>query len=103
MSRYIFAPAARLDLKEIASYLTRFNPATARRFRETIKQQCKLLADFPNMGRNRDNLQLGLRSFPLEDYLIFYRAIAERVEIVRVVSGYRDLEGLFVQDVGEGE
>lgn len=30
-----------------------------------------------------------------EMYLIFYRVIEEGVEILRVVSGYRDLENLF--------
>ena len=68
MSRYILTIPATQDIREISIYIARFNPAAARRFRETIKQQCKLLADFPNMGRNRDNLQLGLRSFPVEDY-----------------------------------
>ena len=31
MSRCILAPSARLDLKEISSYITRFNPGAARR------------------------------------------------------------------------
>jgi toxin ParE1/3/4 len=47
------------------------------------------------MGLNRDDLEPGLQSFPLEDYLIFYRPIEKGIEIVRVVSGYRDLEALF--------
>ncbi len=95
MSRCIFAPSAKLDFKEIASYITRFNPPAARRLREKIKQQCKLLADFPNMGQSWDNFERSLRSFPVEDYWIFYRPIDGGVEIVRVVSGYRDLEVIF--------
>ncbi len=47
------------------------------------------------MGINRDELEPELRSFPVEDYLIFYRPIDKGVEIVRVVSGYQDLEALF--------
>jgi toxin ParE1/3/4 len=53
------------------------------------------------MGRRRDELLPSLRSFPVEDYLIFYRPIEEGIEILRVVSGYRDLEALF-QDEDEG-
>ncbi|MBD6614749.1 type II toxin-antitoxin system RelE/ParE family toxin [Komarekiella sp. 'clone 1'] len=98
MSRCIFAPSARLDLKEISSYINRFNPDAARKLKERIKQQCKLLADFPNMGQSCDNFASGLRSFPVEDYLIFYRLIDGGVAIVRVVSGYRDLETLFSSD-----
>jgi len=104
MSRYILAPSAKSELKEITRYIAHLNPAAARRLKETIKQQCKLLADFPNIGRNRDDLQPGLRSFPVDSYLIFYRQMAEGVEIVRFVSGYRDLEILFSnEDTGEEE
>lgn len=53
------------------------------------------MADFPNMGQSCDNFAIGLRSFPVEDYLIFYRPIDAGVEVVRVVSGYRDLETVF--------
>ncbi|MEH2436258.1 MAG: type II toxin-antitoxin system RelE/ParE family toxin [Nostoc sp.] len=31
MSRCILAPSARLDLKEISPYITRFNPGAARK------------------------------------------------------------------------
>lgn len=47
------------------------------------------------MGRRRDELLPSLRSFPVDDYLIFYRPIAGGIEILRVVSGYRDLNALF--------
>ena len=49
------------------------------------------------MGRKRDELALNVRSFPIDDYLIFYRAIEEGVEVLRVVSGYRNLRVLFSQ------
>ncbi|NEP39938.1 MAG: type II toxin-antitoxin system RelE/ParE family toxin [Okeania sp. SIO2H7] len=95
MSRYFIAIPAKQDLKEINSYIARYNSTAARSFKERIKQQCKLLADFPEMGQNRDELEPGLRSFSIENYLIFYRPIASGVEIIRVVSGYRDLEAIF--------
>lgn len=98
MSRYVFTIPAKQDLKEINSYIASYNSTAARRFKERIKQQCKLLADFPEMGENRDQLEPGLRSFPIENYLIFYRPIANGVEIIRVVSGYRDLEAIFSTD-----
>jgi toxin ParE1/3/4 len=53
------------------------------------------LADFPEIGRSCNNLQPKLKSFPMENYLIFYRPTASGIEIVRIVSGYRDLEVLF--------
>jgi toxin ParE1/3/4 len=33
--------------------------------------------------------------FPLDSYIILYRVIANGIEIVRVVSGYRNLKSLF--------
>lgn len=98
MSRYILAPSAKQDLKESNSYLVRFSPATARRFKDRSRKQCKLLADFPEIGRSCNNLQAKLKSFPMENYLIFYRPMASGIEIVRIVSGYRDLEVLFASE-----
>ncbi|MEH2328527.1 type II toxin-antitoxin system RelE/ParE family toxin [Nostoc sp.] len=79
-------------------YIARYNPDAARRINQKIKQQCKLLADFPNMGQSFDTFVSGLRSFPVEDYLIFYRPIDGGVEIARIVSGYRDLETVFLSE-----
>ncbi|MEH2201062.1 type II toxin-antitoxin system RelE/ParE family toxin [Nostoc sp.] len=98
MSRYVLTILAMQDLKEISRYIIRFNPSAARSLNKKIKQQCKLLADFPNMGLSCDNFTIGLRSFPVEDYLIFYRPIDGGVEVVRVVSGYRDLETVFLSE-----
>lgn len=95
MSKCIFTPSAKKDLVEINRYLIKFSPAAARRLKDKIQRQCQLLVDFPAMGKNADNLQPGLRSFPVEDYIIFYRSLNNKIEIVRIVSGYRDLEFLF--------
>ena len=47
------------------------------------------------MGRSYDYLKTGLRGLPLDGYVILYEVIDKRVTILRVVSGYRDLESLF--------
>ena len=65
---------------------------------EKIQQACKKLAKFPNLGRRRDELIPRLRSFPVEDYLIFYFPLENGIEIARVVSGYRDLDAMFDVD-----
>ncbi|MEH2305452.1 type II toxin-antitoxin system RelE/ParE family toxin [Nostoc sp.] len=79
-------------------YLFAGNPDVANRLLTLITQKLDNLAQFPSMGRRRDELLTALRSFPIDDYLIFYRPIAEGIEVVRVVSGYRDLEALFLDD-----
>ena len=47
------------------------------------------------MGRARPELAADLRSFPVGNYIIFYRPIEDGVEIVRVLSGARDIDALF--------
>ncbi len=69
----------------------------AERFLQKITEKFKLLAKFPQIGRGRDELYLGLRSLPLEEYLIFYRLVPEGIEVMRVMPGYRDLGALFAE------
>ena len=38
---------------------------------------------------------MGLRSFPVENYVAFYRIRNEVVEIVRIIHGARDLSAIF--------
>ena len=95
MGIYFVSPQAAQDLQDIHDYLFANNPDTADKFLDSITQKFDMLTNFPNMGRKRDELLTALRSFPVDDYLIFYRQIEEEIEIVRVVSGYRDLDALF--------
>lgn len=95
MSFYFISPQASFDLAQINDYLFAGNSEAADRFLSNITQKFELLANFPNMGRRRDQLSSSLRSFTVDDYLIFYRLIEDGIEVVRVVSGYRDLDTLF--------
>lgn len=88
-------PASR-DIEKIIDYVADNSSFdAAERFLKKINDKCRTLANFPNMGRRRDELAPLLRSFPVDDYLIFYRPILGGIEILRVVSGYRDLQALF--------
>ncbi|MBE9127429.1 MULTISPECIES: type II toxin-antitoxin system RelE/ParE family toxin [unclassified Coleofasciculus] len=92
-------PTASRDIESIMDYLAeRGSIETAERFLEKIDTKFKMLAQFPRIGRKRDELYPGLRSVSLEDYLIFYRLVSNGIEVMRVVGGYRDLEALFVED-----
>jgi toxin ParE1/3/4 len=98
MSLYFLSPQANQDLQEINDYLFAGNPDVADRLLTLITQKLDTLAQFSSMEGRRDELLSALRSFPVDDYLIFYRPIAEGIEVVRVVNGYRDLEALFLDD-----
>ena len=47
------------------------------------------------IGRARDELRPGLRSFPVREYLILYSHQPGVIRILRVLSGYRYLDAMF--------
>jgi toxin ParE1/3/4 len=95
MGNYSFSDDAVQDLDEICEYVARSNPKAASKLFDEIRQKCKLIADFPNMGKSYEILLPNLRGFVFKDYLIFYYPRESGIDIIRVVSGYRDLESLF--------
>lgn len=57
-----------------------------------------MLGRQPLIGESRDDLQPGLRSFPVGNYVILYEIIDSHPVIVRVLHGARDIEGMFRQE-----
>ena len=69
--------------------------AIANRLVDAIAERFWLLGQYPQMGRRRDhNLRLGLRSFPVGEYMIIYRVENADALILHVMRGNRDFEGL---------
>ncbi|GCL43037.1 plasmid stabilization system [Dolichospermum planctonicum] len=91
----MISPEASRDLSEIIDYFVTRNIDAGERFVDEFEKRCQYLANFPNMGRSYENIRFDLRGVPLDGYVILYRVINGGIEIVRVVSGYRDLESLF--------
>ena len=76
MSEFRLAPEAETDLDDIWLYIAREGGSIdiANRVVEKITERFWMLARYPYLGRVRDkDLRLGLRSFPVDDYLIIYR------------------------------
>ena len=90
-------PLAKSDLIDIWLYIAQDNFEAADRFIDQIEKKFLILASSPEAGVRRDKLVPGLRSFPMGDYLIFYKPTEVGIVIVRVLSGYRDIEKLFGQ------
>jgi len=84
------------DIEQIADYIaSQSGLDQADRFLNKLDAKFVKIAQFPNLGRQRDEILPGLRSLPMDNYLILYMVIGQDVEIFRVVSGYRDLSALF--------
>ena len=95
MSKYIISAEASRDLDNICDYFASHNVRAGERFVNAFEKKCRNLVSFPNMGRSYHEIEPSLRGIPLDNYIILYRVIAGGIEIVRVVSGYQDLESLF--------
>ena len=88
---------ARADLDQIWDYilLETGSETAANRTIDTIAERFYLLAQWPRIGRVRNDLRRGLRSHPAGDYLIFYRIDRVGIVILRVLHGRRDIAFLF--------
>jgi toxin ParE1/3/4 len=86
---------AEKDLIDIWCYIAADSPRAADAMLDRMGRIFKKLSVSPLMGRSREELAPGIRSFPVGDYLIFYRLIPDGIVVVRVLSGYRNLPELF--------
>lgn len=87
------------DIKQIADYIAQQSGLDAAdRFLSKLDAKFSTVAQFPNLGRKRDEILSNSRSLSLNNYLILYLPIGQDIEILRVVSGYRDLTALFDDD-----
>lgn len=85
-------PQADADLDSIWSYIAVDNVRAANDLIERIGRVFKMLVQNPMAGRERPDLQRGLRSFPVASYIVFYLPVSDGVEVVRVMSGRQDID-----------
>jgi plasmid stabilization system protein ParE len=90
------APAAS-DLREIHAYIAADDPTAARRVLEDLRDGMHRLSELPGLGHVRDDLvDESLRVWTVHSYLVIYRPATRPLQIVRVLSGYRDIAALSV-------
>ena len=75
-------------------YIARDKPLAAARWIETIEEKCDFIAAAPNFGENRPEYGDDIRSHVVGRYVIFFRALADGIEVVRVIAGDRDTRSL---------
>ena len=89
------SPAAEADLDDIWDYVATDNPTAADRLIDSLSAQFEALAQFPGIGRRRDDIQPGSRSFAFGKYVIYYNMIGQSLVISRVLHGARDIKTIF--------
>ena len=86
---YRLSALAEQDLDEIWSYVAEHASPTIDRLIDAIIDRFELLAEQPRMGRLRLEFGAGVRSFTVENHVVYYRHDGD-VLIARVLHGRRD-------------
>jgi toxin ParE1/3/4 len=97
MTIVVKRPLAELDLWEIWDYIADDSLDRADGFLDRIEEKLRSLARSPGIGRRREELLPGLQSFPVGNYVVFYRAIEDGIDVIRILHGSRDIEEIFRQ------
>ncbi len=92
MAEYFYSSEARRDLLEIWEYIALDDVDAADRVEREIQQAVSMLVRNPEAGHlRRDLTSKPVRFWTIYSYLIIYDPDARPLEIVRILSGYRDL------------
>lgn len=97
----VVRPAASRDLLDHYDFLSsEAGPGTAARFLEAVESAVRVLAARPRIGRAfgfTGRISSRFRQWPVpgfENWLIFYIPYRNRVDILRVLHGARDLAAI---------
>lgn len=95
MAKYSLTSQADVDIDEIVEYIALDDLVAALSVDQRITSTFEMLALNPYAGRDRPDLDSGIRSFPEGSYMILYRVWASEVVILRVLHVARDMDELF--------
>lgn len=102
--RIVIRPKASLDLDDHFDYLSRIDAEAALQFFDAARLTFAQIARTPGMGSRffveNPNLQ-ELRKWPIKNfkkYLIFYLEYTDRIEVVRILYGSRNLNSILERD-----
>jgi toxin ParE1/3/4 len=85
-------PQTEIDLMSIYNFIADDSLRAAEAWLARVEATFDMLAETPMAGRARNDLGTNVRSFSVGNYVIFYRPIADGVEVVRVIHGRRDID-----------
>jgi toxin ParE1/3/4 len=97
MAIVVKRPRAELDLLDLWDYIADDSIDRADAFLDRIEVKLQTLAQNPGLGRRCEELLVGLQSFPVGSYVVFYRVIENGIEVIRILHGSRDIAEIFNQ------
>jgi plasmid stabilization system protein ParE len=87
--RIIWDARAVQDLREIRAFIAADKPAAAAHVAKHIKISVRRLSKFPSMGRHTTRPNIRKLSIPGTPFAVYYRLLADAVEILAVLHGAR--------------
>lgn len=94
--RIDFTTEARREFREALRFSRRrWGEEQRDRYAQKLTGAPDRLAQFPELGERRDDLSIGLRSFPVEQHIIFYRIDDHAITVTRVLHVKMNATGLF--------
>lgn len=95
MARVTRRPLAETDILDIWDFIAEDSMDEADRWLDALDEKLRLWATQPLMGRDRQELLPGLRSFPFGRYVVFYCPLTDGLDVLRVLHSSRDLDSGF--------
>ncbi|MEO0035395.1 MAG: hypothetical protein RLZZ501_1418 [Pseudomonadota bacterium] len=98
MRRLVYLASVQRDLINILTYVAEESGsvAVAQGFVSQLRRRCRALASKPGtLGRARPDLHPEIRSVAHKGYVIFFRYIDDRLEVVNILEGHRDIDSYF--------
>jgi len=93
MACYKVTPAAKADLKSIARYTQhKWGRKKRNQYLSALDNRFSWLADDPQLGKCRDEVKTGYRSYPEGLHVIFYRIVKGSIEILGVLHQNMDFK-----------
>ncbi|HEX4792581.1 MAG TPA: type II toxin-antitoxin system RelE/ParE family toxin [Humisphaera sp.] len=83
------------EAAEIWHYIAQDNSPAADRLIDDIEHALRFLAEYPRAGKERSDLARSLRTYPVGNYLLFYRPMKDGIQLAHIIHGARDLRRLF--------
>lgn len=97
-SGWVIRPAAETDLSGIWHYgADNWGIEQADRYADSLFALFDLLADFPEMARERSEFTPAVRIHPSGAHLVIYRAEGQGVEIIRILHAHQNLTAYLLE------
>ncbi|NRP27348.1 Toxin ParE1 [Marinobacterium sp. xm-d-420] len=98
ISTYELSIEADQDISDIYDYTySEFGDDQAITYLADLEPVLLKLVDYPELGRARSEIRVGLRSLAYQNHVIFYRILDTHIRVVRVLHGSRDLPSTLSQ------